>query len=202
MVSKIVEEIINDESKLEITPLIDVAFLILIFFMCLPFKTLDGKLQAFLPTDKGINPIEQDPVNEIMVSVHIVARAEVLLRGDAKDSKGRSIGYGPTDYKQDINKPTEFKFKFGDRETKDLAKVKAWIDEAFKTAKDSGETTKVKGEIKAGHKVPHKFVVALLNKFAEAGLDKVDFFGTQIPTAKLRRKPYLPYPQTNYGRTE
>lgn len=189
MVSKIVEEIINDESKLELTPLIDVAFLILIFFMCLPFKTLDGKLQAFLPTDKGINPIEQDPVNEIMVSVHIVARAE-------------KPGIFGTKFKQNVTFPTEFKFKFGDRETKDLAKVKAWIDEAFKTAKDSGETTKVKGEIKAGHKVPHKFVVALLNKFAEAGLDKVDFFGTQIPTAKLRRKPYLPYPQTNYGRTE
>ena len=190
MASKVIDEIMQDEGKLELTPLIDVAFLILIFFMCLPFKTLDGKLSAFLPTDKGISPIEQDPINEIMVSVHIVARAE------------KSRIFGPEKFKQNITYPTEFKFKFGDRETKDLKKVKAWIDEAFKTAKASGDSTKVKGEIKAGHKVPHKFVVALLNKFAEAGLKKVDFFGTQIPTVTLRRKPYLPYPTTNYGRTE
>ena len=165
MVSKVIEEIINDEGKLELTPLIDVAFLILIFFMCLPFKTLDGKLQAFLPTDKGINPIEQDPVNEIMVSVHIVARAE------------KPGTFGKV-FKQNVTLPSDFRFKFGGRETQDLANVKKWIDEAFETAKDT-ENTKVKGEIKAGHKVPHKFVVALLNKFAEAGLaelhDPADF---------------------------
>ena len=145
--------------------------------------------QAFLPTDKGIQPIEQDPVNEIMVSVHIVARVE------------ESAVFGPPDHKQNITKPTVFKYKFGDRETADLAKVKSWIDEAYRTAKDT-ENSKVKGEIKAGHKVPHKYVVAVLNKFADAGLDKVDFFGTQIPTPKLRRKKYLPYPTSNYGRTE
>ncbi len=76
MASKVIEEIMEDEGKLELTPMIDMAFLIIIFFMCLPFKTLDGKLQAFLPTDKGIQPIEQDPASEFMVSVHIVAREE------------------------------------------------------------------------------------------------------------------------------
>lgn len=190
MASKAVQEIIEDEGKLELTPMIDMAFLIIIFFMCLPFKTLDGKLQAFLPTDKGIQPIEQDPTTEIMVSVHIVARSE------------KPDEFGPPKYRQRITRPTEFRYKFGDRgETKDLKQVERWIAEAKKAAEGT-ENAKVKGEIKAGHKVPHKYVVAVLNKFSEAGLKQVDFYGTQIPTEKLKRKPYLPYPTSNYGRTE
>jgi len=189
MASRAVEAIMREEGKLELTPMIDMAFLIIIFFMCLPFKTLDGKLQAFLPTDKGIQPIEQDPASEFMVSVHIMAREE------------KPKVFGPPEFKQNVTMPSSVRYKFGDRETKDLKKVQGWIKEAFKAAEGT-ENSKVKGEIKAGHKVPHKFVVAVLNKFAEAGLDKVDFYGTQIPTPKLRRKPYLPYPKSNYERTE
>ena len=39
---------------MEFTPMIDVVFLLLIFFMCtLKFKTLENKLTTYLPTDKG-----------------------------------------------------------------------------------------------------------------------------------------------------
>jgi biopolymer transport protein ExbD len=183
--SAAVDEIMQEEMKIELTPMIDVAFLIIIFFMCLPFKTLDGKLQAFLPTDKGISPIEQDPLNEIMVKVHIVARAE------------KPGTFGPPEATQQVTKPTVFKFKIGDTETDDITEVADYIDQAYKTAEGS-ENTVVKGEIKAGHKVPHKFVVAILNQFAKAGLEKVDFYGTAIPKKDLRTKRYLPYPKKNY----
>ena len=43
--------------RLSLTPLIDIAFLVLIFFMALPLKRLDGKLQAHLPTKNGISTI-------------------------------------------------------------------------------------------------------------------------------------------------
>ena len=43
----------HDEERLRLTPLIDVAFLVLIFFMALPMKRLDGKLSAHLPTETG-----------------------------------------------------------------------------------------------------------------------------------------------------
>ncbi|MHC4547205.1 MAG: ExbD/TolR family protein [Planctomycetota bacterium] len=180
---RVVDEMSREEAKLQLTPMIDMAFLIIIFFMCLPFKTLEGKLQAFLPTDKGINPIPQEPPNEIKVQVHIVARREVAAT------------WGPEN--TPINKPTVFKYRFGDRETADLGDVARWIKEAYKTA-EGAANTKVLGEIKAGHKVPHKFVVAVLNKFAEAGMEKVDFYGTKIPPKELRERKYLPYPLKNY----
>jgi biopolymer transport protein ExbD len=45
-----------DEVKLELTPMIDVTFLLLIFFMVsMKFKVLEGKLQTELPKDVGVN---------------------------------------------------------------------------------------------------------------------------------------------------
>ena len=52
----------------------------------------------------------------------------------------------------------------------------------------------LRGEIKAAHKVPHKFVVALLNRFAEARIDDVDFYGTAIPGRRVLIAPSLPFP--------
>ena len=183
---RVVEEMQEEEVKLQLTPMIDISFLIIIFFMCLPFKTLEGKLQAFLPTDKGIQPIPQDPINEIKVSVHIVPRHE--------EPKVWGPEGGP---QQSIKMPTKVRYRFGDQEAESLKTVGKWIRDGLKAAEGS-ENTRVLGEIKAGHKVPHKFVVAVLNKFAEANMEKVDFFGTQIPTPALRRKQYLPYPLKNY----
>jgi biopolymer transport protein ExbD len=183
--SRVVEEMSEEEVKLELTPMIDVSFLILIFFMCLPFKTLEGKLQAFLPTDKGINPTPQEPPLEIKVSVHIVAR---------KEQPGM---WGPKDLATQVMKPTEFLYRFGDQEKSDLKEVEQYIKNAYKAAEGT-ENTKVLGEIKAGHKVPHKYVVAVLNKFAAAGMEKVDFYGTAIPKPDLRKLDYLPYPTKNY----
>ena len=184
MASKLAD-LIDDEAKLELTPMIDVCFLILIFFMCLPFKTLEGKLAAFLPTDKGINPTPQEPPNDIMVSVHIVARKHVPR------------SWGPPDALSTEEMPSEVKFRFGDHEENDIRKVAVWIKNAKKAAEGTANAH-VLGEIKAGHKVPHKFIVAVLNKFAEAGLSEVDFFGTAIPPPELRRATLLPYPKKNY----
>ena len=117
--SRVVEEMMDEKAELSLTPMIDISFLILIFFMCLPFKTFEGKLAAFLPTDKGINPIPQEPPNEIKVSVHIVARNEIAST------------WGPEGLEKAISKPTVFKFRFGDRETDELKDVASWIKDAY-----------------------------------------------------------------------
>lgn len=49
------------EFAMEFTPMIDVVFLLLIFFMCtLKFKTLESKLATYLPTDKGTKKTWED----------------------------------------------------------------------------------------------------------------------------------------------
>jgi biopolymer transport protein ExbD len=185
MSTKSVLKEMGGASELNMTPMIDVSFLLIIFFICLPMKMLEGKIQAFLPTDKGINPTKTEPPLEIKVSVHIVARKEV------------PGAYGPKGSQVAVNMPTEFRYKIGNEETASLGKVLEYIKQAYAAVKDT-PNAKITGEIKAGHKVPHKYVIAVLNKFAEAGLEKVDFYGTAIPPRSLRQAKFLPYPTKNY----
>lgn len=52
-----------------LTPLIDIAFLVLIFFMALPLRRLDGKLEAYLPQNAGPRhyPDEQPDIVHLRV---------------------------------------------------------------------------------------------------------------------------------------
>ena len=182
--------------EMNMTPMIDVSFLLIIFFICLPMKALASKVQAFLPTDKGINPTPAEPPLEIKVSVHIVAREEKAMTYPPARPAGQSDSV-PRRVEQ---VPTSFRYKLGNTEsdTGNLRDVLDYIKKAYTAVKDT-PNAKITGEIKAGHKVPHKFVVAVLNKFAEAGMQKVDFYGTAIPPPELRKQQYLPYPLRNYG---
>jgi biopolymer transport protein ExbD len=56
--------------KIEMTPMIDVVFQLLIFFMCATkFKTMEGRLDAFLPKDTGNAPGPQTEFNSIIVDI-------------------------------------------------------------------------------------------------------------------------------------
>ncbi|MHC4136565.1 MAG: ExbD/TolR family protein [Planctomycetota bacterium] len=62
-------------ARLGITPLIDVAFLVLIFFMALPMRRLAFKMNTELPKKLGPNPTEKtEPLD--------VIRLRLRLRGD------------------------------------------------------------------------------------------------------------------------
>jgi len=182
--SRASEEFMEEKMELELTPMIDVAFLIIIFFMCLPFKTLDGKLQAFLPTEKGMAPTPEKPPEAFWIKVHIVGRKEEPRR------------WGPNG-SIEVKMPSEVKYRFGQEESESLDDVSAYIKK-MKRESESVPDANLTGEIKAGHKVPHKYIIAVLNKFAEHGVEKVDFYGTQIPKEQQLQMKYLPYPEKNY----
>ena len=64
----------QDEAKMDMTPMIDAVFLLIIFFLCIDFKVLESKLAAYLPKDKGsqnerIQPQEQLPVQIVVTQV-------------------------------------------------------------------------------------------------------------------------------------
>ena len=190
MVSKVVEEILADEGKLELTPLIDVAFLIIIFFMCLPFKTLDGKLQAFLPTNRGHEITPAPPPEQVFIKIHIVGRDEVQRM------------WGPVARATTVLMPTRVVYRFADgRTTGSLDGVAAYIRRIrAAVTTPSGATLsgiELRGQITAANKVPHKFVVAVLNRFADQGVRDVDFFGTQIPGKRTLDARSFPYPASD-----
>lgn len=62
----------KEEVKVDMTPMIDVTFLLLIFFMCtLNFQAQEGNLIAYLPKDLGSmsKMTKQDPVEPINVKL-------------------------------------------------------------------------------------------------------------------------------------
>ena len=64
------------EEKPRLMPMIDVAFLIIIFFMALPMKTLDGKIETFLPKNQGIGPQDAEEAPPPRVRITVRRRGE------------------------------------------------------------------------------------------------------------------------------
>jgi biopolymer transport protein ExbD len=198
MASKAAKDFTGENPEMQMTSLIDMAFLLIIFFICLPMKTLEGKIQAFLPTDKGINPTPTTPPLSLKVTVHILAREEKPALYPPTPPKGAK----PLTVQQvQVKMPTKIVYEIGNEETTDLKAVYDYIKKGYLAIKDTPDA-QITGEIKAGHKVPHKYVIAVLNKFAEAGMEKVDFYGTAIPPKNLRQLTTLPYPARNYGTSD
>ncbi|MEM7306521.1 MAG: biopolymer transporter ExbD [Planctomycetota bacterium] len=66
------QAIVDDNCELEMTPMIDVTFLLLIFFLCtIKFKTLEGKLSAYLPKDVGVNTTQADPKEKVEIKLTV-----------------------------------------------------------------------------------------------------------------------------------
>ena len=86
-------EIQKEKHELEMTPMIDVTFLLLIFFMCtLKFKTLEWKLAAYLPKDVGVNSSDAEPVEKVEIMLQVVKEGNKLdPYGKPWDGNGRFI---------------------------------------------------------------------------------------------------------------
>lgn len=68
MASKALDQA-QEEHKMDMTPMIDVVFLLIIFFLCIDFKILEAKLPAHLPKDKGSQDFEVEPIEQLSVVI-------------------------------------------------------------------------------------------------------------------------------------
>ncbi len=83
----LITDIQDEKIEMDMTPMIDVTFLLLIFFMCtLKFKLLEGKLTAYLPKDVGVNNSDAPPVEKVQIDIHVIDPGrKVKPRGKASD---------------------------------------------------------------------------------------------------------------------
>ena len=78
-------ELAETKCELEMTPMIDVTFLLMIFFLCtIKFKTLEGKLSAYLPKDVGVNTSEATPMEKVEITVHVIQEGQKMDPNDAR----------------------------------------------------------------------------------------------------------------------
>lgn len=76
--------------ELDMSPMIDVTFLLLIFFMLtIRFRVLDRVLQTHLPKDVGANPAEHEPRERLHVELAVLEPgSRVTPRGDPWAGRG------------------------------------------------------------------------------------------------------------------
>ena len=68
-----------EEMKPDMTPMIDVTFLLLIFFIVtLKFKVLEGRLDAALPKDRGTSTAESEEIEKLDIMLYIAEPGELL----------------------------------------------------------------------------------------------------------------------------
>ena len=69
-----------EEVEMQMTPMIDVTFLLLIFFLCsIKFKLLDGKLAAYLPRDVGVNATVVFEPSLEKIDIHLARKTNTTL---------------------------------------------------------------------------------------------------------------------------
>ncbi|HMQ21333.1 MAG TPA: biopolymer transporter ExbD [Planctomycetota bacterium] len=84
------------EPKVDMTPLIDVTFLLLIFLLCLDFKNLEGELAVHLPSDGDKARSQATPVEDLDVRIGLAEfGTEVPDKSDRRrhDLVGHQVFY-------------------------------------------------------------------------------------------------------------
>ena len=165
---------IHEEVSLELTPMIDVTFLILIFFMCtLKFKTLESKLVTYLPLDKGISTAPGMEAERVEVILKVpredwgkkpFERRVIIMRNGSNTALGECRGV-----RSDPDNPKQLTFDLVPPDT--FEKVREYA-QLVRTASLESQS-----KIHADSRVPHAYVVCVLDILIEAGFKDVSYSG-------------------------
>ncbi|MFT7617642.1 MAG: biopolymer transport protein ExbD [Planctomycetota bacterium] len=148
---------VEEEIKMDMTPMIDVTFQLLIFFIItLKFKLLEKKLYSYLPTDFGTNATPEI-VDDIFVTVKM------------KQKKGSTPGGNL------VEQQTEYYFEQEKIKGETLGEIHQKIYQKIKSFND--QQPEAKGKIEAWSGVPHASVVSVLDLFNKAKYKTITFVG-------------------------
>ncbi|MBI5779938.1 MAG: biopolymer transporter ExbD [Planctomycetes bacterium] len=161
MAKRISSKVEEANMELNMTPMIDVIFQLIIFFMCsIHFKSLEGKLYSYLPRDKGMaNTSVTDPIlEEVRIKLAYSDTADLLTK----------IKVGDKD--------------FGSGKDAWDALYKHMQGMASSLVTPSGDVIPVK--IDSDEKIPVQSVVNALNICKKAGVQKTEFAAKTSPGKK------------------
>jgi hypothetical protein len=187
----------NEAFEINLTPMIDVVFQLIIFFMCaMKFKTLERKIEAYLPKDRGLaaTPERIDERVNIKVTIkqtesegvpHFWMFEEDLMGGlgaGVPRLPPRPVAGSAGKVQDDVVRYMAAREQHWRQyiEPK-LGAVKQRIEQALRADRT------LPCEIDSGPKVRHAYVIAVLDAFLEicAKLDitepEITFVGTPPP---------------------
>ena len=169
-----------EEVKPDMTPMIDVTFLLLIFFIVtLKFKTLEGRLDSNLPKDMGTSNATVEEIEKVDIVIQVANPGQKVPDPDTKTSskpQGRldhyvgrvvRVSVGTTSFNVRTDALNE------DGLFTDLGRLRTALNPFLKT-KDETPVT-----LDAREGVVYGDVIGVLDVVIDMGFVKVSFAGTQ-----------------------
>ncbi len=170
----ILEDIAKEEYKMEMTPMIDVVFLLLIFFLLtIKFKILEGKLSAYLPKDVGVNSSPAEPKEKVEITIHIVQPgAKVFAKGlhEGEPWSPNPPGSQAPDRRFEFV-GRELRYQIGPRKTEDIDTIGRWLRDFYRKDSEAPATIDCRPGSVYGDMVP------VLDAAVEAGFTDITFVG-------------------------
>ncbi len=166
-----------EEVKLSIIPMIDIVFLMLIFFMCATkFRTTEGMIEAFLPKNRGQNAgTPSIDLNEVRIKLLWYDRD-----GRPTKAKAGRGGFCVLKVGDDVfNKVGAFE-ALPFPELSDVWPRLYRKLEEFKSSYSGSSEKGLPVIIDARKQVPTKFVMSTLNEIVRAGIQDVTFAAPEI----------------------
>jgi len=163
------------EVKTDMTPMIDVTFLLLIFFIVtLKFKILEGRLDAALPKDRGTSTSEAEEIDKIDILIKVAEPGELI---DEKGTKGLLL-YEGREIKVQIG---EQKFRYNPfaitNPEDPIPELTTFLQTLLDSPEYSVDETPVSLDARKG--VVYGDIVVLLDVVIREKFQKVSFAGTQ-----------------------
>jgi biopolymer transport protein ExbD len=160
----ILEDIGKEEAKLDMTPMIDVVFQLIIFFMCnIKYKTLEGRLDAYLPKDVGVNQSAAEPIEKIEITLKVQTEGE---RRDPKNSSLPWSGKGRFEY---VGR--QITYQIGPRKTADVDEVRKILGQLHR------EDPERKSTIDCRPGTVYADMIPVLDAAVDAGFTDITFVG-------------------------
>jgi len=160
----------NKPMKADMTPMIDVTFQLLIFFMLtIKFKTLEGKLAAYLPKDVGVNTTQAEPKEKIEIKIKVVAEGIKMVPDGTQAWDGR----GAFKYKD-----RKLAYSIGPRTTREVDVLASRLKELHRA--DPEQPVSIDpypGTI-------YEDVVTVLDKAIQANFKDITFIGDRSGAVK------------------
>jgi len=164
-----------DEAELEMTPMIDIVFNLLIFFMCATkFRTPEGMIEAFLPKNRGQSSgTPQIDLNEVRIKL-------LWYDGSGRPTKEEKGGFVVLKVGDEtFNSAGDLEKDYFPENSAIWGNLHAKLLDFKAGYKGSGE----KGLpviIDARKQIPTKFVISTLNEVVRAGIQDVTFAAPEI----------------------
>jgi len=166
----ILKDIAEEEYKMEMTPMIDVTFLLLIFFLLtIKFKVLEGKLAAYLPKDVGVNSSPAEPKEKVEITIHVDKVGDRVYAGG--DIEGQPWELDSKNYKRFKYANRVLEYQIGPRRTKKLETVEEWLRDFYKKDSEAPATIDCRPGTVYGDMVP------VLDAALDAGFESITFVG-------------------------